>query len=124
MKAWTSTSRLKRISSRTSSARLAFSRRTSKNFFGGTRTPATPELLAQYDLPAADTYDYRAPQTIVNANVEYTVSRKWALFFTAQNLTDAGFSRKLYAPTTPDYARNWLDYYNGVDFTFGIKGQL
>lgn len=72
----------------------------------------------------AGTYDYRAPQTIVNANVEYTLNRKWGLFFTAQNLTDAGFSRKLYAPTTPAYARNWLDVYNGVDFTFGIKGQL
>jgi hypothetical protein len=52
------------------------------------------------------------------------VSKALSVFATAGNITDAPFMSLRYAPTTPEYARIRNPISNGIDITFGVKGQF
>lgn len=80
-------------------------------------------MAASPTIPAG-AEDFRDAQTIVNANAEFKISRKLSVFATAGNLTDAPFATLRYAPTTPEYARMRNPISNGVDLTFGVKGEF
>lgn len=80
-------------------------------------------VLPSATIPA-ETYDYRAPNTLMNANIEFRLTKNFSLFATAINLTDEAITTVRYAPNTPKYARIRNPVSTGSDFTVGVKGQF
>ena len=63
-------------------------------------------------------------RTMVSLDVEYRLSRRFSVYGTANNLTDAPEFGRRFSPSTPAYARiNGVSVY-GTDFTVGLKGSF
>lgn len=71
-----------------------------------------------------DTYRYIAPQTTVDASVEWKFTPRFSLYASARNLTQSVKYTEDYAPTTPDYARIRVAQRFGAMFTLGVKGEF
>ena len=67
---------------------------------------------------------WSATRTMVSLDVEYRLSRRFSVYGTANNVTDAPEFGRRFAPSTPDYARITSVSVYGTDFTVGIRGSF
>jgi TonB-dependent receptor len=69
--------------------------------------------------------EYFAPRLYLDANFEYRLNKRVALFFNGRNLTNAPQDDLRYAPgVTPDYAHLYRRELFGTALTFGVKGSF
>ena len=74
----------------------------------------------------ANTFQYKARVLRVGLNAQYSLSPRFAVFGSINNLNGRGFviGNRRYAPDTPDYMRQRRQQEFGATVIFGVKGQL
>lgn len=68
--------------------------------------------------------EYFAPRTFIDANIEYTLSKKYTFFANARNITNKDQVLRRYNADTPDYARTYRTENFGVQIAVGVKGSF
>ncbi len=70
----------------------------------------------------ADTCNYQGKRTRIGVNAQYSLSRRYSLYMSINDL--GGFVQNLqrYAPNTPEYARGNRLQELGFYYTFGVRG--
>lgn len=68
------------------------------------------------------TYNYRAPATFVDGNVEFRATKNIAIYGTVRNLLDEYRPDERYGPSTPAYARLRTLGDTRAQFSFGVRG--
>ena len=86
------------------------------------REKNSPQTGGQYFGAAAGFWDYYAPRTFVNLNVDYTISKRAKIFLNARNIFNKRQELQRYNGATPDYARHYRGETFGVQITAGLKG--
>lgn len=72
-----------------------------------------------------DTYTYLGARTRWGLNVQYSLSKRYALYLSADDIGGGVFKNSLrYAPNTPEYAKPGRIYENGWYTTVGVRGQF
>jgi outer membrane receptor for ferrienterochelin and colicin len=72
-----------------------------------------------------DTYTYLGARTRWGLNAQYSVSKRVALFLSADDVGGGVFKNSLrYAPNTPEYAKPGRIYETGWSTTVGVRGKF
>jgi iron complex outermembrane recepter protein len=71
-----------------------------------------------------NTYNYQGKRTRIGVNAQYSLSRRYSLYASVNDL--GGFVQNLqrYAPNTPEYARGNRLQELGFYYTFGVRGNF
>jgi len=90
------------------------------SYLGDTRRSLVAVSTAN-GIPA-DTYNYQGKRTRIGVNAQYSLSKRYALYASVNDL--GGFVQNLerYAPNTPEYARGNRRQELGFYYTFGVRG--
>jgi iron complex outermembrane recepter protein len=71
---------------------------------------------------ASNYHGYLIDRVNLDVNVEYTLSKRFALFANARNIMNVPQTRERYDDVTPDYARFFQKEQYGVQIAAGVKG--
>jgi iron complex outermembrane recepter protein len=82
-----------------------------------------PQTGGQYGS-ANQFREYYAPRTFIDANIEYTLSKRYIIFANARNITNKDQVLRRYNSDTPDYARTYRTENFGVQIAIGVKGSF
>jgi iron complex outermembrane recepter protein len=90
------------------------------SYLGDTRRSLVA-VSAANGIPA-DTYNYQGKRMRIGVNAQYSLSKRYALYASVNDL--GGFVQNLerYAPNTPEYARGNRRQELGFYYTFGVRG--
>lgn len=92
------------------------------SYLGDTRRGLVAESAAN-GIPA-NTYNYQGKRTRIGVNGQYSLTKRYSVYVSVNDL--GGFIQNLqrYAPNTPEYARGNRLQELGFYYTFGIRGNF
>lgn len=80
-------------------------------------------MVTGTNIPAG-TYAYLAPRLVVDINLEYRLTKKFAVYFTGRNLDNISTDQERYATGSPYYARRFQTGEAGAFYSLGFKGEF
>jgi TonB-dependent receptor len=98
--------------------------RANVNFNYRGRQQRSAQTGAQYGGAANEFYEYYAPRTTVDTNVEYTLSKRFKIFANARNIFNKPQVLQRYSETVNQapYSVNYQQEEFGIQIAVGIKG--